>query len=744
MNPVTTPKSKMAPQLARLFHTAGLLSESEWSSFIKKNQKHKPILGVLMQQVSLETFRDLLNADITSFKTGSSPHEALHTGLTSSRMINDQELAQLLSLHRPPLAQLIAPLERDGVLDGDRAGAILAENGRRGSSDPGWLISDGILSAQAIGEWLSNPEGIPAREAAMWVAVVLAEANGLVPEDLLREAPGILEQSSKDLARKLSQFDGFRASSLMDLIEEGIRLPFEPPAEFQPDPMLFGLFPQSFLRRQMMVPLFREENRLGIATSDPLNLPLWALIRWATGLWPQPFLSQGQDIINLINSFYSKAEAPSREARSVTPPPAPIKQAKPQAQTGDGRKAEPAPAPAWTETRGEVAVADNVSAVQLVSSLIESALDTRATDIHLEPMADGMTVRFRIDGELRRILTIPQGLMQPVTSRIKVLAEMDVTERRRPQDGHFELRLEDRGIDFRISTLPAIHGEKVVIRILDSARVSMGLADLGMLPDQQKLFEQMLEMPFGMILVTGPTGSGKTSTLYTALSRLNVESHNLVTIEDPVEYQLVGVNQVQVDSNISMGFAQGLRSILRQDPDVIMVGEIRDGDTAHIAIRAAMTGHLVLSTLHTNTALGAIDALVHLGAMRFMVAASLIGILSQRLVRKLCGDCRKGQMLKADVAARLGLPEGTRKRIYQAHGCNNCLGSGYLGRTGVFETVAIHEAMRPMVADPHGMAALEQAAREAKMLSLSQAAALKVLDGQTTVDEVSRKILFEI
>ncbi len=421
----------------------------------------------------------------------------------------------------------------------------------------------------------------------MWVSVVLAEANGIVSEDFLRQTPKILARSRGELDSRLAEIEGLKSKGLLDMVEEGIRLPLESVTDAQPDEMLFGMFPQSFLRRQMMVPLFIDDGRLGVATSDPLNLPLWALVRWATGLWPQPFLSQGQDIINLINAFYNQAaETAVASVRPATPPPAPIKPAAAGRKNGGGAKAEaPAPQPVpWTEA--EVAVADNVSAVQLVSSLIESALDTRATDIHLEPKADGMTVRFRIDGELRRILTIPQGLMQPVTSRIKVLAEMDVTERRRPQDGHFELRLEDRGIDFRISTLPAIHGEKVVIRILDSARVSMGLADLGMLPEQQKLFEQMLGVPFGMILVTGPTGSGKTSTLYTALSKLNIESRNLVTVEDPVEYQLVGVNQVQVDPNINMGFAQGLRSILRQDPDVIMVGEIRDGDTAHIAIRA--------------------------------------------------------------------------------------------------------------------------------------------------------------
>ena len=439
-------------------------------------------------------------------------------------------------------------------------------------------------------------------------------------------------------------------------------------------------FPQSMLRRQMMMPFSLNDHGFGVATSDPLNIPLTALLQWLTGQWPQPHFVPGMAILDKLNSVYGKPGAARTHAAPVAPP---------AASTPRVSDTKPPVAPAATHpSRLETEIVlDNVSAVQLVSTLIESAIELHTTDIHIEPSKSGLVVRFRIDGELHRIMKVPDSMAQSVVSRVKVLADMDVTERRRPQDGHFELRMDRNNFDFRISTLPAIMGEKIVIRILDETRVQTGLESLGLLPRQQQMLRLMIDQPYGMVLVTGPTGSGKTSTLYAALNLLNKENRNLVTIEDPVEYQLEGINQVQVDPHIGVTFAEGLRSILRQDPDIIMVGEIRDSDTAHIAIRAAMTGHLVFSTLHTNSALGAIDALVHLGAVPFMVAGSLIGILSQRLVRKLCPACRKPMKTTSAINRQLGLAEDVRKRIYKPVGCDECLGSGYIGRTGVFEVI---------------------------------------------------------
>jgi type IV pilus assembly protein PilB len=523
----------------------------------------------------------------------------------------------------------------------------------------------------------------------------------------------------------------------------------------QVDAALLDLFPKSFMRRQTFLPFRAEGTSLDLAMTDPFSITLVALLEWETGRWLCPVFAPAMHVFAKIQGQAVPAAPASDRVAAAPPTPAPARSAASPTPAPTRSAAPPTPAPARPAAsprvptpagaRAEFArVGDNVSTVQLVSSIIENAIELRATDIHIEPGRQGMAVRFRIDGELRRIMTVPAAMTQQVISRVKVLADMDVTERRRPQDGHFELTLGTRNYDFRISTLPATQGEKVVIRILDSSRVQNSLESLGLLSDQRSAFEWMLGRPYGMILVTGPTGSGKSSTLYSGLNLLNIESRNLVTIEDPVEYQLDGINQVQVDADIDVTFAQGLRSILRQDPDVIMVGEIRDAETAQIAIRAAMTGHLVLSTLHTNDAIGALDALTNLGAARFMVASSLIGIISQRLLRTLCEACKKPMTLTDAVRQELGLEEkASRKKIRRSVGCENCLGSGYLGRTGAFEVIRILDRFKPMIVE-HQVEELEKAARAENMIDLRRAAVQKILEGVTSVDEVRRKIMLEI
>ncbi len=733
--PTTANHAELVPELVRLFHAAGLLGEAEYQACFKRQQKHKPILEVLTQDVSLGTLRDLLYAEVTL--RGSQPaSESLHMGLTSSRAVGERELIELLALQRPTAQALIEPLAADGALGEEAARLAIEEAARRGAGDASWLLTDGHVSAGRVHDWLNDGRSRHSRATALMLALVLARHNELLEEADFEGALALLELPADDACARLSGEYGLTSALIAGRIDEGMRLPFLTPAEAEPDSGTAANFPMDFLRRRSLAPVWRRGPLLAVATAEPFDLPLWGLLRWVSGCWVQPLFAPTQDIIALLdrlNRGAAEPESPSerRPESRLTPPAAPM------AKTAQ-------PAPARGTARAEVFVADSVSAVQLVSSLIEGAIQKRATDIHLEPLAGAMGVRYRIDGELHRVATVPAALMQPVVSRVKVLAELDVTERRRPQDGHFELRLGERAIDFRISTLPAVHGEKIVIRILDSARVSMGLDDLGLLPDQRRLFEQMIERPHGVILVTGPTGSGKTTTLYTALSLLNVENRNLVTIEDPVEYQLAGVNQVQVDSHIGMGFAEGLRSILRQDPDVIMVGEIRDGDTVQIAMRAALTGHLVLSTLHTNSALGTIDALVQLGAQRFMVAGAVMGILSQRLLRLLCPGCRRRQAIRPEMARQLGLEETAKRRIWRPVGCGDCLGSGYQGREGTFEVISLSEELRPLVADPTADAALVQAVRQQGMICLRTAAARKVIEGRTSFEEVARKILFEI
>ncbi|MBI1783813.1 type II/IV secretion system protein, partial [Candidatus Sumerlaeota bacterium] len=363
--------------------------------------------------------------------------------------------------------------------------------------------------------------------------------------------------------------------------------------------------------------------------------------------------------------------------------------------------------------------------------------------VHLEPGRGNMTIRFRIDVVLTKMLNIPANLIGPVTSRIKVLANMDVTERRRPQDGHITLHQGGRNFDFRIATLPTANGEKVAVRILDSARVMVGMGDVGMNAAQLKAAERLIHQPYGVILVTGPTGSGKTSTLYAALNELNDEKRHLVTIEDPIEYQLDGINQVEVDPNIGLTFSEGLRAILRQDPNIIMVGEIRDADTAKTAIRAALTGHLVFSTLHTNSAIGAFQALANLGATPYMIGSAVTGVIAQRLVRKLCPACRKAAAPTKAIAAQLGVKSASREKWHRAVGCPACLGTGYSGRTGIFELIEMTEKLRQGVLNDESPAKLRQIAAAEGRLSIREAGLEKVRQGITSPEEVIQKVILE-
>jgi len=754
-----TKHKQATPQLMRLFRTAGLLDVQEWRQFSKSQEKHKHIVDVLQQSVSIMSFKELLTADI-SFKLPRDKNidEQLYEGLMTSGMIQDQELMQLLTIHQPPIGQLLNALGEDGALKPE-----MIEILRSGYSDENPaefyqnLVRENYLTGPIVARWLRQPQARTIRRMALYQCLHLMQQNGhMSSEDMNAVVEQLDRQTCDSICQILRRETNLESTRVFEMINEGLTLPSVGLADAEINPALFGLIPLSLIRRQMIIPFSRDDLSIGIATSDPLHTALAALLHWATGLWPQMTLSGGQSIIDKINCFQQPEDRTARGANDPAtrriPPPLP-EQPVPKPMTEDTTHA-PTTGPEEQQTRlskpitsgpGTI-LTDNVSAVQLVSSLIESSIQLRTTDIHLEPAASGLNVRFRIDGELHRIMVVPPILAQPVVSRIKVLANMDVTERRRPQDGHFELNLEQRDFDFRISTLPAVLGEKVVIRILDTTRVMNGLDDMGLLESQIKLIKRMITHPHGLILVTGPTGSGKTTTLYSVLNELNTENRNLITIEDPVEYQLEGINQVQVDPHINLTFSEGLRSILRQDPDIIMVGEIRDGDTASITMRAAMTGHLVLSTLHTNTAISAIGTLTNLGTAPFMIARSLLGVISQRLVRTLCENCRRGKMLNATFRQQLELSEDPPpKRIFLPVGCETCLGSGYVGRTGVYEVIMITEKLRPLIASGQkSTSPLEAAVREEGMISLHDAAREKVLMGTTSIDEISGKILLDI
>ena len=380
---------------------------------------------------------------------------------------------------------------------------------------------------------------------------------------------------------------------------------------------------------------------------------------------------------------------------------------------------------------------DDAPIIRLINALLSEAVKDGASDIHIEPFEARLTVRFRVDGVLREVLAPPRAIAPLLASRIKVMAKLDIAEKRLPQDGRISIRIAGRPVDVRVSTIPSGHGERVVMRLLDKQAGRLDLKQLGLLPGAHQSFANLIRKPHGIILVTGPTGSGKTTTLYAGLGEINDRSRNIMTVEDPIEYYIDGIGQTQVNTKVDMSFARGLRAILRQDPDVVMVGEIRDLETAEIAVQSSLTGHLVLSTLHTNSAVGAVARLRDMGVEPFLLASSLIGLMAQRLVRTLCPHCKVAEPATEPECSLLGADPANPPTIYHAKGCEECRFTGYLGRSGIHELAEVDETMRTMIHDGASEQALEAQARK-RSPGIRQSGIEKVRRGETTLEEVLR------
>jgi len=378
--------------------------------------------------------------------------------------------------------------------------------------------------------------------------------------------------------------------------------------------------------------------------------------------------------------------------------------------------------------------------IKLVNVMLSQAVKDGASDIHIEPTQKGLKIRYRLDGILYDMLSPQKHIQSALISRIKVMADMNIAEKRLPQDGRIEIKIGDKSIDIRVSTIPTAFGERVVLRLLDKTRIFITVSDLGMPKARITEFDELINAAHGIFLVTGPTGSGKTTTLYAALSSINSTDKNIITIEDPIEYQLEGIGQIQVNPKIDLTFARGLRSIVRQDPDVILVGEIRDLETAEIAIQSALTGHLVFSTLHTNDSASAVTRLVDMGIEPFLLTSSVIAILAQRLIRVICENCKEEYTPDKQSLAKIGITPGmlNGKKLYRGRGCTSCLNTGYLGRTGIFELMIINDVIQALILKTSDSNAIKQKAIEQGMVTLRQNGAQKVLDGITTIEEVFR------
>lgn len=514
----------------------------------------------------------------------------------------------------------------------------------------------------------------------------------------------------------------------LQALAEAVGVDFIDLADTQTDLTLLPTFPQRFIHRQSLFPVRRHNGTLVVATSDPFNFYPLDELAAGIGLTIEPVLASKRELARLIKTHFGVGS-----------------------ETVDGLIAASNEEEDGVELLSEIEtdgselseMAQEASVVRLVNEIMLEAIEARASDVHLEQQGSGLKVRYRIDG-LLQLQPLPPEINRfqaAIISRIKIMARLNIAEKRLPQDGRIKLKVQGREVDVRVSVIPMIHGESIVMRLLDKGSMEFELRKLGMAEDQHAIFRELIRMPHGIVLVTGPTGSGKTTTLYSALLEIRDEETKIITTEDPVEYQLDGINQIQVHPKIGLTFAAGLRSILRHDPDVVLVGEIRDLETAENAIQASLTGHLVFSTLHTNDAAGAYTRLIDMGVEPFLVAGTVEAVMAQRLVRKLCLECREKYVPNQDDMPR-DFPWDALKKsgkpLYKPVGCRACRQSGYSGRMGLFELMTTTETLRQLAHDRATSWKIKQAAVAEGMRTLREDGWLKVLDGRTTVDEVVR------
>lgn len=541
--------------------------------------------------------------------------------------------------------------------------------------------------------------------------------RGLVNSDQVQKALDEQKKAGARLGQTLIELGFIKEDELIVVLAQQLGLAHIDILSYGLKPAVIKLVPEEVARRYELIALEKVGNNLTIAMADPLNVFAIDEVQQLTSCMIEPVICSRQALFKVLDSCYKQTESQVNADASL-----------PDTQQRD-----------IPQSKEQIQLVAGKEIIDLVDSIIRLCVQERATDIHIEPDEEGMRVRCRVDGFLREFKTYPKDVQLPLTSRIKVLSGLDISEKRVPQDGRFQFDLDDRKLDLRVSTLPTVLGEKIVMRVLDKTMVIVALKKLGFLPEDQEKFEQLITRPYGMILVTGPTSSGKTTTLYSALSKINTVEKNILTVEDPVEYRLKMINQVQVNPRAGLTFAAGLRSFLRQDPNVIMIGEIRDLETGEIAIQSALTGHLVLSTIHTNDAPSTITRLIDMKIDAFLVASAVSGILAQRLIRTICENCKEAYKPNEEMLRNLkfdGDPQSYT--FYKGKGCDLCNGSGYRGRVGIFELMIINDALRELILTNAPVVEIRKLSKSYGMNTLREDGLKKVVKGITTIEEVLR------
>ena len=535
----------------------------------------------------------------------------------------------------------------------------------------------------------------------------------LITQDVLSQALAAATTSGKRLGETLVEMGAVSERKLLEVLEFQLRIPLVDLNKIEIDATVPMLINEAMARRYQCLPIVLDNNLLTLAMADPLNLQATDDVRIFTGMNVKPVFALKSEIMSMIDRFYSKEGAEKA-----------VEEFKKDFNIEQIAESE----------ADQLSDIDNAPVVRLINSIIQHAIRSRASDIHIEPFEKFLRFRFRVDGEMQEVMKSSRAAHSAVTTRIKIMGKMDIAEKRLPQDGRVEMTLDGQDIDMRISVLPTVYGEKIVIRLLGRNDLIMSKTQLGFTDDNIVLFDKLIRSTNGIILVTGPTGSGKTTTLYAVLRELNKINRNIITVEDPVEYRLEGVNQVQVNVKAGMTFANGLRSILRQDPDIIMIGEIRDAETAQIAVRAAITGHLVLSTMHTNDSASTISRMVDMGIEPYLVSSSVVGITAQRLLRRICANCKTAYSPDRTEMDLLRIREPVT--LYKGAGCSSCNFTGYRGRIAIHEIMLVNSQIRELIDKRASIDHLRNIAIKHGTSTLRDNSVKLVLGGITTTDEL--------
>jgi len=558
---------------------------------------------------------------------------------------------------------------------------------------------------------------------------MLVEA-GILTEEQLRRAVAEHRKAGLKLGQYLSRQGLVNENQIVDTLSQQLKIEKYHPDQYPLDMDLARMIPFETAQKLQVAPLRKKGRLLTVAMTDPLDINTMDSIEIMTNSEVEPVVCTEREVNQLINGLYGQQSGLSGAMEGMEIEP------QSEEEAAQEKSAEEVQVTSLQDMAGEAPV------VRLVNSIFAQAIREKASDIHVSPQQNSMQVRFRMDGKLHEVPSPPKSLALPITARIKILANMDITVSRIPQDGRFTLKMDKREINVRVSSMPTIHGENVVLRLLDMSSGVYSLDRLGMIrPDRDKI-EKMIRKAYGMILSTGPTGSGKSTSLYSILNALNSTDTNIITLEDPVEYRIDNIRQVQLNRKAGMTFASGLRSILRQDPDIIMVGEIRDSETAAIAIQAAQTGHRLLSTIHTNDAAGAITRFIDMGVEPFLIASALLVSFAQRLVRTICPYCEESYQPSEAALAAWGLDKAENPNFKRGKGCYQCMNTGYKGRTGIFEVLVNDEMIQEMILKRKSSQEITRVAvAERKLRTLKEDAASKVLQGITTMEEAASSVM---